>query len=300
MTRLLSALFVAAALLAASNAEARFGKRNSGGSDDSDDPSSSSRSHAASPGSGSLDDDDSSAGSSRSGRYHDASPGSSSDSESSGRLWVARPRCVDSGCSRFVWTGYGYYPYYLAPSPDGGTRQSEVAERPLVLTAGVDVQAFRGGGVGGLNLLIEGKRFGFMVDYQGIVVGTDDGSAGVDTIGLLAFDLSWAPVASPHGRLRLEGGVNFANAPDVTFVGPHLGVSGAVGLVGTLNAEAAVRITPLPHAQVDAFGGLALGLGHLGLRAGYKRILLDDRGLLDGERHVDVFSGPYVGLALSL
>lgn len=36
-----------------------------------------------------------------------------------------------------------------------------------------------------------------------------------------------------------------------------------------------------------------------GLRGGWRGLVLDDRGLVDGEQHRDRFNGPYAGLGLS-
>ncbi len=286
-TRSLAALGLLGAFLAGNPAEARFGKRT--------EPESREESH-----SDDRDHDEHSHGSSRA---HRATPAGSGEVVRDWHpVFRSRPRCVDYGCGRVAWVGYGFYPYALAPLPDeapqGVAQDSQVVERELVLTAGADVQVFPSGATGGLNLLVEGQRWGFGIDYQGIAAG--DGTGYVDTIGLFGSDVSYAVLASPHGRVRLDGGIGFASAPDVTFIGPRFGVSGGVALIGSLNLEGAIRVVPFPHASVESWAGFALGFGPLGVRAGYKRIFLDDRGLVDGYRNQDVFSGPYVGLALSL
>ena len=52
-----------------------------------------------------------------------------------------------------------------------------------------------------------------------------------------------------------------------------------------------------PFRQLDYKVGAAVGLGPVGLRAGWRTQVLDDMGLVDGVDHRDVFMGPYVGLA---
>ncbi len=55
----------------------------------------------------------------------------------------------------------------------------------------------------------------------------------------------------------------------------------------------------VPYTQLDAQAGLGLHLGILTLRTGWRWLLLNDRGLVDGEAHQDVFAGPYAGLGLN-
>jgi hypothetical protein len=55
----------------------------------------------------------------------------------------------------------------------------------------------------------------------------------------------------------------------------------------------------IPHLQLDGQAGLAVHLGVLTLRAGWRALLLDERGLVDGEVHRDVLGGPFGGLGLN-
>ena len=66
-----------------------------------------------------------------------------------------------------------------------------------------------------------------------------------------------------------------------------------------LDVEGRGQFVPVPYIQVDAQAGLALRLGILTLRSGWRWLMLDDRGRVDGVVHRDYFSGPYAGLGLN-
>ena len=91
-----------------------------------------------------------------------------------------------------------------------------------------------------------------------------------------------------------------AFAPDIVFLAPDAGLSGAVGIVGPLGLEASLSYTPWPFQRIDATAGLSLSLGVVGVRAGWRHLWLDDRGALDGVRHTDTFTGPFVGVSVAL
>jgi len=91
-----------------------------------------------------------------------------------------------------------------------------------------------------------------------------------------------------------------AFAPDIVFLAPDAGLSGAVGIVGPLGLEASLSYTPWPFQRIDATAGLSLSLGVVGVRAGWRHLWLDDRGALDGARHTDTFTKPFVGVSVAL
>jgi hypothetical protein len=70
-------------------------------------------------------------------------------------------------------------------------------------------------------------------------------------------------------------------------------------MAGPLDFEARMQVTPFPYRQVDASAALALHLGAVVLRGGYRGMVLDDAGYVDGVVHVDTFHGPYFGLGLT-
>lgn len=286
----------AVAVLFASSAEARFGKKSTKASKSSS--SSSSSSSGRSSGS--------------SGGTHEASA-------------VGQPRLNNStGTSRgasqgfvggsdyhyhpsfFGW-GYGYQPMYGYPSttvvnaaPASAT-QTDAQPVKASLSGGLLLfgAASGGGGAGiDLGMMFEGERLGVAGTFSGLAISADDGSGGTDSIKLLNGFMTYSMISRPEGRLRVEGGVMSAFAPDLIVAGPALGFSGAMGLFGPVGLDASVRMTAFPYRQVDAQAGLTLGIGPLGLRAGMRSIYLNDAGLLGGEPNTDTFVGPYGGMEL--
>lgn len=313
---LLCAAFVAGVMLAAPQAEARFGKKSSSSSSSSDSSSSSS-SDSSSHSSGS------SHSSSSSSRVHDATPvGQESDrphdSGYSGRSdngggrhrgrhgggeyysdgyyeppvhvfsWWHRPSIFD-----FIWVTSE--PTYVV-APEVQVQQQREPSTPLTLRTGVNGGALGGGVAVDAFAGLEGERLGVEGRYTHLGLPTDDGSSGQDEIGLLEVHLTAALWASERGRLRAEAGFSSAQAPDITMIGPSFGLSSQAVIAGPLDLEARVQLTPLPYRQLDASAGLAVHLSALTLRGGWRGLVLDDQGQVDGEQHVDAMGGPYVGL----
>jgi hypothetical protein len=207
--------------------------------------------------------------------------------------------------------GYGYYPYYgyyppyyydpysypYAPEVSVGQQY-----RPeLKVTLGAEGQAYTGGGSLGLNAGLEGRRFGIKGQFTGLSVKADDGSATTDTIKLFDLFATYALIAHPSARFRVEAGMMSAFAQDLTVVGPGFGFSGSVRLLGPLGAEAAIHATPYPYRELHWNAGLALGIGPVALRGGWRRIYLNDNGLVNtGVDHKDIFGGPYAGVGIIL
>ncbi|WP_224361755.1 hypothetical protein [Hyalangium versicolor] len=146
---------------------------------------------------------------------------------------------------------------------------------------------------------LEGYRFGVDGMLTGLALDADDGSSGTDSISLLEAHLTWALVVQPRARLRIEAGLSSASAPEASWVGFSMAASGEACLLGPLDFEARMQITPFPYRQFDASAALALHLGGLVLRGGYRGLVLDDAGLLDGVAHRDVLGGPFAGLGLT-
>jgi hypothetical protein len=259
-------------------------------------------------------------GSSSSGGYHSASPvgqnhpatsggGAPGNGASVGYAYSPGYSCWgDPYCPRYGW-GFGYYPmwgyspyypsyaYTLAPAaPSIG-----VDQHPLVTTVEAQAQGYVGGGAGvGASVGFEKDRLGFNTRVTGIFVPSNDGSRGFDSIKLLDLHLTYAILANEHGRLRVGAGMDTAFAPDVVLAGPGLEVSGALGLIGSLTADGSVHVTPFPFTQLDWSAGLGIGWGAFGFRAGWRRIWLNDNGSVDNVAHTEIFSGPYMAVALAL
>jgi hypothetical protein len=193
------------------------------------------------------------------------------------------------------------YPYSYQPPVAEQQQVVEEGNRNKVLVRfGVEGQALGEGSALGVNLGIEGQIFGVSGAVNALSLAADDGTAGVDRIGLYSGHLTFAMYSSDHGRLRGELGMSIARAPDATFVGPSVGVSFEHCLVGALDVESRGQLVIIPYRQVDGQAGLAVHLGPLTVRGGWRVTMLDDAGLVDGQAHRDYFSGPYAGLGLNI
>jgi hypothetical protein len=191
------------------------------------------------------------------------------------------------------------YPYGREPVVQQQRQEPEVRNRnPLMFRLGLEGQSLGAGSSLGFNVGIEGQRWGVAAAATGLRLPTDDGTAGVDKIDLFSAHLTFALYTSDHARLRLEGGMASAKAPDVTFAGPSFALSFERCLFEALDLEGRAQIVPVPYTQVDTQAGLALHLNAITLRAGWRFQMLDDRGHVDGVVHRDYFSGPYGGIGL--
>jgi hypothetical protein len=152
----------------------------------------------------------------------------------------------------------------------------------------------------GLGLQVDGDQLAFGSRLNVFNLATDDGSPGRDTLSLLSLKPGVVLVAREDLRVRLLAGVDMAFAPDAIFVGPGLGASTLMRVTGPLKLEASAHWTPLPFTQLSGEAGLAMELGPVRLRGGYRAVYLDDQGHLssDGTPNRDFFAGPYVGVAL--
>ncbi|RKH61150.1 hypothetical protein D7X96_32260 [Corallococcus interemptor] len=270
----LCAAFAASLLLAASPAEARFGKKSPDTSENKKD----------------KDDDQ---GSSRGSRVHAATPvvrethsyrreRPSYSAHVHGDAVVAAAELLTVAVEA------------SSPGPALVVREQRDVQ-PLELRVGLNVGALGGGLAGDAFLGIEGEALGIAVQGTQLVLPTDDGTPGTDDLRLATMHLTWAPVSTDRVRWRLEGGVSTAQAPDILFVGPSLATSLEVCVAGPLDLEARVQGTAGTYRQLDASAGLALHLGALMVRGGVRGLVLDDAGRVDGVRHVDRFVGPYAG-----
>jgi hypothetical protein len=172
-------------------------------------------------------------------------------------------------------------------------------EPPSVHVALTGDTGVYGGGLGmGAGLVIEGERLGIGARADAFVLPTDDGTRGLDTLALFSLKPGVSLVSSERARLRFVAGLDAAVAPDATFIGPGLGFQLEACLLGPFDVEASAELTPLPFTRLDLQAGLGLRLGPLALRGGWRHLRLNDQGRVDGVEHVDVLSGPYLGLGL--
>ncbi len=191
---------------------------------------------------------------------------------------------------------YGEPPPVSQPPPEVYTPRKDTIASSLRL--GIDGGPM-GGGVG-LNLFLsfEGERLGLDGRVTGLSLPTDDGTGGTDTITVARAHLTYAVVAQERIRWRLEAGISSAHAPDLVVYGPSFGTSFEARLGGPLDLELSLQGTPVPYRQVDTQAALALKAYPFVARAGWRTLLLDDAGLVDGVVHRDVFSGPFAGVGL--
>ncbi|MFL5354120.1 hypothetical protein [Archangium sp.] len=319
--QLLCAALAAGCIVCTTPAEARFGKSGGsgssgsgssggGGSRGSGGPggSSSGGSHGSGHGGGWSPHEHGGGGGHE--RVHDATPvGQESDGhDGHGGSHGGGGGPPDRGPRRAIlflghaWLWHHENEYYRRHGPyPVATQEPEPDEpsHPVMVRLGAEGQRLRDGGAWGFNLGIEERRWGVSTRFTALALLADDGSDGVDHLQLMEAHVTFAPLVSEFGRLRFEGGVAAARAPDVTFVGPSLAASFERCLVGALDLEGRVQWVPIPHLQLDGQAGLAVHLGVLTLRAGWRGLLLDDRGLVDGEVHRDVLGGPFGGLGLN-
>jgi len=151
----------------------------------------------------------------------------------------------------------------------------------------------------GIGLGVEGEHLGVLAQWNGFYLDSLSG-AGTDNVNVVHLHLTYALLSGPLGRLRLHLGGSGAFAPDLSRVGPSIGASAALGLIGPLGIEGQVSYTPTPFVEFDAFAGLNIGWGAVALRGGYHWTYLDDRGLVDGIPHSERYQGPWIGIGVAL
>lgn len=264
-------------LLGAGPAEARFGKRSKPNTSDSKS-------------SDSRDPDDG-------GNEHRATA-------------VGRPSDAPLRSNvRAASVGVGWFDVLFLGSPGGYHRRARAATAPRgreprpapLVHLNVQGDSFgETGGALGLYLALDGQRWGMDARVTGIALQADDSSRSEDRLTLLDAHLTISPWSSERGRFRLEGGLASAHTPEAIFVGPSFAASleACIG-PSPFDVEARIQVVPFPHRQVDMQAGLAMHLGVLNLRGGWRTLYLNDAGRLDGVVHSDLFSGPYLGLGFT-
>lgn len=295
-------------------AEARFGKsggssggsRSSGSSSSGSGGSHSSGSGHSGRGSGGWRSHEHGSSSGKS-RVHDATPvgqdpdDSPNNGGNNGGDKGPRPRrrpILTAGVGWIPVSG-AYVPYYRRNRQRPVRQEQEERSHPVMMVRmGVDAGTLKDGRTVGLHLGLEERRWGVSTRFTTLMLNTDDGSEGKDLIQLADASVTFAPFASKRGRLRWEAGVAMARAPDITFIGPSLALSFEKCLFGPFDVEGRLQWVPLPHLQLDGQAALAMHLGALTVRAGWRGLLLDDRGHLDGVVHRDKMGGPFAGVGL--
>lgn len=220
------------------------------------------------------------------------------------------PPTVVAPYGTYVAPGYppGVYPPGNYPPPPAGTPVDEdglpieperSVRRTVFSITGYGQHVESKGSAFGLGFGVEGEHWGFLAQWNGFYLDSLTGD-GTDNINLVHLHATYAVLSGPLGRLRLHLGASGAFAPDLTRVGPSVGISAALGLIGPLGIEGQVSYTPTPFVEFDAFAGLSIGWDHLALRGGYHWTYVDDRGLVDGIAHTERYQGPWIGLGIAL
>jgi hypothetical protein len=295
LKNLLCAALAASLLFSASEAEARFGKRSSTSSDSEKEEKKEKkkkkkeRKEESAP------------------KVHDASAVTPSRTHDASPVGSSRPRPPppppEPAHEHVIVVAPAPPPpgYYVAPAP---VSQPPAVYAPRKDTISSSLRLGLGlgslGGGYGLDLLLafEGERMGLDGRVTGLALPTDDGTEGSDTLSLAGAHLTYALVAQERVRWRVEGGVSTARAPDLTAVGLSFGTSFEARIARPLDLELRLQGTPFPYRQVDAQAALALKSYPWVARAGWRTLLLDDAGLVDGEVHRDLFNGPFLGFGL--
>lgn len=192
---------------------------------------------------------------------------------------------------------YGYAGY-----PGVDQEEDVIEAKGVRATAGIEFIYFTNQERGyalGIAAALEVDRMGINVSAQHLSVGADDGSDGNDSIQQVSARVSYALLVGSMGRVRVEMGIDTFFAPDVTLLGPTAGFTGTLWIAGPVALEGSVMGSVYPFWQVDGRMGVVIGLGALGIRAGFRAQLLDDQGVVDGVAHRDVFMGPYAGVGFT-
>ncbi len=290
----LGAALVAAGLLSAGPAEARFGKKTEKTEEvESRQPTKKARpkgSHSAS------------AVGSRPSRTHvqrDHSP----------RVKV-RPRYRHHRYRRpwYAW-GWGYAPrqtvvvheHHHAEQP--APEQYEEYESPSAVKRfelGGTAQPLLNGSVLGLNLLVDWTRVGMDLRFDNLSLVAEDGTGGRDHIRMFDATATFGLLTGDRGRLRAHLGAYTAFAPDIAMIGPGGGFSASLDLLGPITTEASAQLVLFPFTKIDTRAAMGLRLGPVEGRLGWRFMILDDQGRVDGVRNVDLMTGPYIGALIRL
>ncbi|RKG88962.1 hypothetical protein [Corallococcus terminator] len=156
------------------------------------------------------------------------------------------------------------------PPPPGSGRHAA----PYSFRTGVLVAPLQGGPGVDFSLGWDIHRFGadLRVTRLDLARGGSE-SRSERTLGEL--HLTYSPLVNESVRVRAEVGVSTADLPQGLYVGPSFGMSLEACVLGPLDVEARMQVTPFPYRQVDLRSGLALHLGGFMLRGGIRGLYLD-------------------------
>ncbi|MHA7629436.1 hypothetical protein [Corallococcus sp. M7] len=267
-----------ASLLAAPSAEARFGKRSD--SHETSKPVHEATAIGSDRDDDSKKDDENKNPSSKSKRTTVASTddtyafNSSASDDAAAVILGALFELMFSGLGQAIahtGTHHGHDEGAPGEPPQRNSLRHAV---PLSFRAGVLVSPVPGGTGVDFDIGWDMQRFG--VDLRvSRLVGTGAGAMAYDTRTLAEMHVTYSPYVREDLRLRAEAGVSTLDLPGRIYVAPSLGMSVEACVLGPLDAEARVQVSPGPYRQLDARAGLALHLGSLMLRGGARYLALD-------------------------
>ncbi|MBN8227094.1 hypothetical protein JYK02_06165 [Corallococcus macrosporus] len=263
-----------AGLLAAPPAEARFGKR-------SDSHETSKPVHKASA-IGSDDDGDSKNEDENQNRSSKTTTVSSTDDCCSASVSDDAAGLILGVVFELLFRGVGEaiaatgtHHGHDIDAPDAAPQRNSLRHAvPFSFRAGVLASSIEGGLGLDFNIGWDVERFGADLRMSRLI-GTREASTYLDTRNLGAMHVTYSPLVREDLRLRVEAGVSLLDLPGRLYVGPSAGVSVEACVLGPLDVEARLQLTPGPYQQADGHAGLALHLGSLMLRGGVRYLNMD-------------------------
>jgi hypothetical protein len=208
------------------------------------------------------------------------------------------------GAAPFWWGwgwGYGYYPFYPRPEYEYPPELVQQLTARASLGGGATIQggAFAGGSFG-----VEGERLGFHFGLDELHASNGfDSFSSRSRYTHASAHLTVAAVATDVGRLRLDFGGSYLSWPDagpdagVTAIGPDVGISGQLGLVGPVGIEGYARLSPYPVVALDALAALAFHAGGFAMTVGWRDLSIRRSGPISTPVG---FSGPQIGFGAHL
>ena len=148
----------------------------------------------------------------------------------------------------------------------------------------------------GAGLTVEGKRWGFNLNYNMTVFDADANTRQID-LKILDAHLVFAPIVGQRGRVRIEVGANAAYACGAYMIAPELGLSGDVRILGPIGLSGYVRGSLWPYKRIDAFAGVMAQLWALRLELGWREMRLETQ-FDNGSKVADRWGGPNLGVSM--
>lgn len=212
----------------------------------------------------------SSSGSSRHAHVYTGTRAGSSAGASGGGGGMLRPSYGRGAWSRYGATRYGYHPYW------GRVPANAMASGESLFTSATILSVMRTGDSRSMSVDagLDGEAWGLQTRTS--ILQLSDGANAPDVVVQIAGYVSYSLIAEASARVRFEAGAMGLIAPDFSYAGPSMGVSGHATLLGPLGLYGAFHAMPVPVRVYDGEAGVHVQLGFVALRAGYRFLRLDD------------------------